>query len=108
MTELTRFQLLRPVQKISDEDKRHIGLPLYPTENLSQLAGELRNADAETYSALLKRLVTEGPSITDVKDLNPVIASLYKWLNFKARPIRRADLEEFVKTLDPNALGDLE
>lgn len=108
MTELTRFQLQRPVQKISDEDKQHIGLLLYPTEDLSQLADELRNADAETYSALLKRLVAEGPPITNVKDLNPVIASLYKWLTFKARPIRRADLAEFIKTLDPNALGDLE
>src|SRR5258708_5470091 len=109
MTELTRFQHLRPVQKISDEDKRHIGLPLYPTDDLSPLANELRNAaDGETYSELVKRLAAVDPVITDVKDLNPVIASLYKWLTFKARPIRRADLAEFIKTLDSNALWDLE
>jgi len=44
MIELTRFQQLRPVQKISEEEKRHVGLPLYPDDGLSDFANSLRDS----------------------------------------------------------------
>jgi len=110
MTELTRFQQLRPVQKISDEEKQQVGLPLYPDEKLSQLAQSLREAKADAYMELINRhaAVNGQKPAADVKTLNPVIAALYNWLSFKARPIRLDDFKSFVAGMDPAALPDLE
>lgn len=111
MTELTRFQQLRPVQKISDEEKQQVGLSLYPDENLSQLAQTLLGAKTDrVYLELINRHIeTNGQKpISDPKSLNPVIASLYNWISFKARPIRLEDFKSFVATLDPAALPKLD
>ena len=111
MTELTRFQQLRPVQKISEEEKQQVGLPLYPDEKFSPLAQSLREAKTDSaYTELMNRHVeTNGQkSISDVKALNPVIASLYNWLSFKARPIRLDDFKSFAAGLDPAALANLD
>src|SRR5713226_3384464 len=102
MIELTRFQQLRPVQKIAEEEAQQVGLPLYPDGKLSDLANSLRKADSSsTYKALISRYreVNKQNEITDFKAVNPVIAALYNWLSFKAQPIKLDDFKTFVATL---------
>jgi hypothetical protein len=111
MIELTRFQQLRPVQKIAEEEARQIGLPLYPDDVLSDLANSLREAaSSSTYSALINRYreANKSHELTSLKDINPVIAALYNWLSFKARPIKLDDFKAFVKTLKSGELFKLE
>ena len=48
MIELTRFQLLRPVQTIAPEEAQQVGLPLYPDAALSDLANSLKDADSDS------------------------------------------------------------
>src|SRR5215471_11183456 len=111
MIELTRFQQLRPVQKISDEEKQQVGLSLYPDADLSQLAQSLLEAKSDrVYLEMINRHVDANGQkpITDVKSLNPVIASLYNWVSFKARPIRLEDFKSFVAGLDPAKLQNLD
>src|SRR6266576_3628944 len=107
MIELTRFQQLRPVQKISEEEAQQVGLPLYPDGKLSDLANSLRGANSSsTYAALISRYRKgkKQNELTDLKAINPVIAAFYNWLSFKARPIKLDDFKTFVATLKP---GDL-
>jgi hypothetical protein len=111
MIELSRFQQLRPVQKISEEQKQQTGLLLYPDAHLSQLAQSLLEAKTDlVYLELISRHVDVNGQkpITDVNSLNPMIASLYNWVSFKARPIRLDDFKSFVAGLDPAALPTLE
>lgn len=111
MIELARFQQLRPVQKIAEEEARQVGLLLYPDDKLSDLANGLRDADSRTtYAALINRHreINKQNELTDLKAVNPVIASLYKWVSFKARPIRLEDFKAFSATLDPGKLLMLE
>ncbi|ABB75344.1 hypothetical protein SAMN05216403_13324 [Nitrosospira multiformis ATCC 25196] len=101
MIELTRFQLLRPVQTIAAEEAQQIGLPLYPDATLSKLANSLKDADSDSaYTALLNRYreANKTNEITDSKSLNPVVLALYNWLNFKARPLKLEDFKNFVAT----------
>jgi hypothetical protein len=107
MIELTRFQQLRPVQKVADEDAQQIGLPLYPDSKLSDLAKPLQAADSSsTYAALISRYrkTKKQNELTDFEAINPVVAALYNWLSFKSRPIKLDDFKSFVATLKP---GDL-
>lgn len=107
MIELTRFQLLRPVQTIAAEEAQQIGLPLYPDATLSKLANGLKDADSDSaYTALLNRYreANKTNEITDSKSLNPVVLALYNWLNFKARPLKLEDFKNFVATLKSSDL----
>jgi hypothetical protein len=108
MIELTRFQQLRPVQRIAAEEAQQLGLLLYPDATLSDLANGLREADdASSYAAMLNRF-REGNKkneISDLKSVNPVVAALYNWLNFKARPIKLEAFKTFVATLNFGVLS---
>jgi hypothetical protein len=111
MVELTRFQQLRPVQKISEEETRQVGLPLYPDTNLSNLANSLRAATSSTdYTALLDqfREANKQNEMTDLTAVSPVVVAMYNWLNFKARPIKLGDFKAFAATLKSSNLPNLE
>jgi len=104
MTELTRFQQLRPAQKISDQERQHVGLPLYPDDSLSDFANSLRaSKSSAAYAELVERYkkVNAQSLVTDAKTVNPLIRALYDWFDFKARPTRLEDFKTFVKTLKP-------
>jgi hypothetical protein len=107
MIELTRFQQLRPVQTIAAEEAQQIGLLLYPDAALSDLANSLKDSDSvSAYAALLNRYrgANKSNEISDPKSLNPVVLSLYNWLNFKARPLKLEDFKTFVVTLKSSDL----
>jgi hypothetical protein len=111
MIELTRFQHLRPVQTIAQEEARQLALALYPDDNLSDLANSLRDANTSSaYASLINRYreANKQNELTGLKGINPVVAALYNWLSFKARPIKLDDFKAFVATLDPSALPNLE
>lgn len=102
MIELTRFQQLRPAQKISEEEKRQIGLPLYPDDDLSVLANEIRDsATSDRYLEVLGRYKESNTkyALTDPKSIQPLIRALYDWFSFKARPIKLDDLKSFIGSL---------
>jgi len=111
MIELTRFQQLRPVQKIAPEDTRQLGLPLYPDDALSDLANAVRAADTSSaYASQVSRYreTNRDRELSDLKTVHPVVASLYNWMTFKARPIRLADFTAFVATLPADRPLDLD
>jgi hypothetical protein len=104
MEEITRYQQLRPVQKLEEESKAHVGLPIYPDKKLSELATRLANSknNKADYSSIIKRYSEEDGARNVVDNLNkitPLIRSLYTWLEFKAKPIKIDDFKTFVKTL---------
>ena len=110
MIELTRFQMLRPAQKISEEEKSQVGLALYGGQPQSTLVRQLIAADTpEEYTSLAERfaardngkvLVTRTPPDVD-------LLALYQWLGYKARPIRLKDLENFLRAWVPKGSLDL-
>lgn len=112
MEEILRFQHLRQVQKVSDEEKRHLGLALYYNNQLSELATKLENAGAgkNSYSSIMEEYKNKNHGrdiITGLNQINPSIASIYKWLDFKAKPIKFADFKQFVQSIDPANQPDL-
>ena len=112
MEEITRYQQLRPVQTLSEEEKLIAGLPLYPDEKLSDLAGKLKGAadSSETYEALINRYKEEAHGknvLEDTNKINPLLRSMYDWLNFKARPIKVDDFRKLVLTFKINDQPDL-
>jgi hypothetical protein len=109
--ELTRFQQLRPAQKISDEEKQQIGLPLYPDAGLSPLANHLRDSATSVRYAEVLNQYKEGNAkyeLNDSKTIQPVIRSLYDWFSFKARPIKLDDFKSFVGSLNVTEFPKLE
>lgn len=111
MIELSRFQHLRPLQKISEQEKQQIGLPLYPDPQLSELAQALRettSSSAYTELAAGHRERVRQAGVDDVKSVNPVIAALYRWFSFKARPVKLDDFSAEINKLDPADLPDLD
>lgn len=109
MTELIRFQHLRPATALGAEQARALGLSLYPDSSLSPFAQALiAEPERDKYSALIARFVKAGGKkvITSMDDLNPVIRAFAEWLDFKAKPIVRTDLETFAATIDPGGLPD--
>lgn len=104
MLELSRFQMLRPPQRISDEEKSQLGLPLYGSQPLSGLATQLIAADSsEEYNSLVQRFVArdKGKALITNTPPHADVLSLYNWLDFKAQPIRAKDLDAFVKGWTP-------
>jgi hypothetical protein len=111
MIELTRFQHLRPPQKITDEQKQQVGLPLYPDANLSAFANALRSAKTgNDYTETLGRFKEyEGKlQLASLDSVNPIVKAIYNWLDFKAKPIKVDDFAEFVASLDPAQAPKLE
>ncbi len=105
MEEIFRYQQLRQPQTLSGEQKLAAGLPLYPGQTLSDFASKLSAATGEknAYTALLERFKKENGGallIRDLNDLHPVVRACYNWLNFKARPIKKEDLKQFVDSLE--------
>jgi hypothetical protein len=111
MSELIRFQHLRPATVLRAEQASTLGLPLYPDGEPSSFAQALlTEQDREKYRALVARFSKGGSGavIMSPDDLNPVIRAFAEWLDFKATPIRRDDLEAFAQSLDPSKLSDVE
>jgi hypothetical protein len=112
MEELFRYQQLRQSQKLSEEHKRFIGLPLYPDDDYSPLAKRLieinkgNTAGDSVTRWLEERNRTEKP-IDDRAKLQPAIRAVYDWLNFKARPLKAADVAAFLLSLNPFESFDL-
>src|SRR5262249_10173924 len=103
MEELMRFQQLRPLQTISDEQASLLGMTLYPKSKLTAFAQGLVDAkDRDSYLGLINRYAEAshgGNLISDPSKLHPFIKSLYDWFAFKARPIKKDDFAKFLKTL---------
>src|SRR5689334_6168203 len=111
MEEIFRYQQLRQTQKLSEEQKLSVGLPLYPDKNLSDLANKLIKAsnDSNSYASDMARY-TKGNNdggLTDVSQLRPTIRLLYDWLNFKARPIKKDEFKKFINSLPNDPAFDL-
>ncbi len=112
MEELFRYQQLRQSQKLSEEEKRFIGLLLYPGDDYSPLARGLieinsRNAANDSLAALLEEYSRAEKLVEDPVDLQPTIRAVYNWLNFKARPIKTTDFADFILSLNPVEPFDL-
>src|SRR6266545_4440359 len=106
MEELFRYQQLRQSEKLSDEQKQLVGLPLYPDDTYSPLANDLIDInkgsdDDKSVAGRLEDYARAAKIIDDPEDLEPAISAAYDWLNFKARPIKPTDLEDFVSALNP-------
>src|SRR5687768_12091354 len=106
MDELFRYLQLRQSQKIADGQKSSVGLPLYPDDDYSTLAKSLieinrQNASSETARGVVERHTHTQKPIEDPADLQPTIRAIYHWLNFKARPLKTADLAAFLSSVTP-------
>jgi hypothetical protein len=109
MIELNRFQQLRPLQTLAEEDALRLGLPLYPDNSPSALAKAL--SDTNTSGAYKDELAGQAHSLGSLlepKDLHPTVRSLYEWLAHKARPIRLDDFTSFIKTLKVDTQFELD
>lgn len=105
MEELFRYQQLRQSQKLSEEQKRFIGLPLYPDDDYSPLARRLieinkGNIASESVAGRVEEHIRTEKPIEDPADLPPAIRAIYDWLNFKARPLKMADFADFILSLN--------
>jgi len=110
MIELSRFQMLRPPQRISDEEKNQIGLPLYGSQPLSAFAAQLIAAESsEEYNSVVQRFAErdKGKALVTNTPPHPDVLSLYNWLGFKAQPIRAKDLGAFLEGWNPKGSLDL-
>ena len=112
MDELFRYLQVRQSQKLVEEQKRLVGLPLYPDGDYSPLANDLIdiNKRAEAEAAVARRLEEYSRTAKvheDPVSLPPAIRAAYDWLNFKARPITTDDFASFVSSLNPLDTLDL-
>jgi hypothetical protein len=112
MEELFRYQQLRQSQKLSEEQKAFIGLPLYPDDDYSPLARRLieinkGNIASESVAGQVEEYIRTEKPIEDPANLQPVIRAVYDWLNFKARPLKTADFADFLLSLNPFVSFDL-
>jgi hypothetical protein len=104
MLELSRFQMLRSAQRISEEEKSQLGLALYGEQGPSPFAKQLLNtADSDKYASVVQRFAerNKGADLVTNKAPDPDLLALYNWLDFKAQPIRAKDLEAFVASWKP-------
>jgi hypothetical protein len=111
MQELSRFQLLRPAQRISDEEKSQLGLEIFGGNDPSSFAQSLIDADTvEKYNSFVGRYSEGGKSDELITKRPPNIDLLRvtKWLAFKARPIRTKDLQFFLNEWKPEGSLELE
>lgn len=110
MEEIFRFQQLRPTQKLSEEQKLLVGLPLYPDQKLSDLANDLIKSDSSSaYLSLIERYKEKNKAdvLINESQIHPAIRALYDWLNFKARPIKKEEFQNFVASLPTSQSFDL-
>lgn len=112
MDELFRYQQLRQSEKLSGEQKRAIGLPLYPDDTYSPLANDLiginkESDDDKSVADRLEEYVRVAKIVDEEEDLPPAVRAMYDWLNFKARPIEPEGFADFVSTLNPFEPFDL-
>ncbi|MBL7697997.1 MAG: hypothetical protein JNK79_07555 [Chitinophagaceae bacterium] len=110
MQEITRYQQLRPAQKIAEEETLFLGLNLYPDNNLSELAINLAECTSnEAYNAIYHKYKEKNVSsiIRDLSKINPVVRKIYDWINFKAKPLKADDFLQLMNSLDMNELTDL-
>jgi hypothetical protein len=110
MQEIFRYQQLRPTQKLSEEQKLAVGMPLYPDQKLSELAKDLvKTESSEAYIAILNRYREKNRNelIINESQLNPTVRSVYEWFNFKAKPIKKDDYKQFIEALPTDKEFDL-
>ncbi|WP_152683847.1 hypothetical protein [Pseudarthrobacter siccitolerans] len=105
MDELFRYQQLRQSEKLSDEQKRIIGLPLYPDDTYSPLANDLiglnkGSNDDKSVADRLEEYARAAQIVHEKDDLQPAIRAMYGWLNFKSKPIKPTEFTDFVATLN--------
>lgn len=111
MQELSRFQLLRPAQSVSEEEKGQLGLELFGGKSPSPFAQSLIDADtAEQYSSIVGGYAKRGESeqLVTKTPPNADILAVAKWLAFKAKPIRAQGLENFLSEWKPKGSLELE
>jgi hypothetical protein len=112
MEELFRYLQLRQSQKLSEEQKNFVGLPIYPSDDYSPLAKKLieinkGNTDSDSVVRSVEEYIRTEKIIEDTTNLQPAISAIYDWLNFKARPLKTADFTDFLLSLNPIEEFDL-
>lgn len=101
MEEITRYQQLRQAQLVSEEQKNLLGLPLYPGNKLSTFAENLQHTKAESYIKAINEFKENKSVLKDTNKINPMVKTLYDWIDFKAKPLKLADFTAIVATLNP-------
>ncbi|HEY5889751.1 MAG TPA: hypothetical protein VIW94_03500 [Acidimicrobiia bacterium] len=103
MDELFRYQQLRQSEKLSGEQKRLVGLPLYPDPSYSDLANDLIalnavDAEDESVRGLLDEYARAATIVDSTAHLHSAINAVYEWLTFKAWPIKPTDFRQFISS----------
>src|SRR5216684_431620 len=111
MQEIFRYQQLRQSQKLSDEQKRCVGLLLYPDDAYSPLTKQMidintKSSSTESVAASMEEHSRTEKPVAAVGDLPPAIRAIYNWLNFKAKPIKSTDVSSFIMSL--NLIGEFD
>src|SRR5205085_2359987 len=57
---------------------------------------------------VMKRFTHSGQRVDDLKDVKPVVRTIYDWVSFKAKPIQLKDFEAFAKTVKVDPTLNLE
>lgn len=104
MQELFRYQQVRQSEWLAGEQKLLVGLTLYPEGKLSPLASDLIDINSgriteTTADHHVAEHWRQADLIEDASDLPRLIRVLYDWLHFKSRPIKPADLDDYVASL---------
>lgn len=108
MDELTRFMQLRQVQRLSEEYSEFFGLKLYDDNKLSDLAKGLAAArcNRDEYDSIINafkerdKKSNDKSIISDLNKVNPLVLSLYNWLDYKAWPIKIDDFKQHALSID--------
>ncbi len=102
MNELTRFFQTRSVQKLSEESKRQVGLPVYPASALSKFTLSLieSHCNKKQLLELIAMYRKNEPALTALPNI--LLQLLYDWADMKAKPLRIRDLGAFIDELNAN------
>ncbi|CAM3380692.1 hypothetical protein [Zobellia roscoffensis] len=101
MKEVFRFNRIRPVNLLFEEEKETVGIPLFPNSSDDSFA--LFYLDREKYfEAMIKSMQESQLFVYMPEQLSPVVQKLYLWLQKCSRPITLEKFQAFYnQTLKP-------
>ncbi|MBC8769582.1 hypothetical protein H4O18_16405 [Arenibacter sp. BSSL-BM3] len=111
MEEITRFLQIRSVQKMADENKSALGLPIFPNVELTEFADKLKKAgcNKQEYSERIERYKIDPNStyIRDLPSINPIILKISQWIDYKSKPIGGQDFKDFFESFFENHKSEI-
>lgn len=112
MNEILRFLQIRPTQKVSKEETKSVALELYPSERFSEFYYSLIRVkcDKEKSDSIIKNFIKQDKNsryIDDINEIHPAILPLYNWLDYKYKPIKVEDFDNYIKDEYVTILKDL-